>query len=115
MMEYSDIISVILCGGYGKRMRSTDRHKVCFDIAGTPAIVRMVGMMKSIGLSRFLIVVGQMAEQVISTLATVHPDVAFVYQANPRGTGHAVACAVGYLKSTLWRNSSPDTPTPALT
>ena len=98
-MEYSDIVSVILCGGYGKRMRSTDRHKVCFDIAGTPAIVRTVGMMKSVGLSRFLIVVGQMAEQVISTVATVHPDVAFVYQANPRGTGHAVACVVEHLKS----------------
>ncbi len=98
-MEYNDIICVLLCGGQGKRMRSTDRHKVCFPIAGTPTIVRTVGMLKSVGLRRFLIVVGQMAEQVIATLAQEHPDVAFIYQTAPRGTGHAAACAVEYLKS----------------
>jgi len=98
-VEYGDIVCVILCGGQGKRMRSSDRHKVCFPIAGVPAIVRTLGMLKSVGLRRFLIVVGQMAEQVIATVAAEHRDVAYVYQPAPRGTGHAVACAVDVLKA----------------
>ena len=96
-MDNSDIISVILCGGQGKRMRSTNLHKVCFPINGTPAIIRTIDVLKSAGLSRFLIVVGQMAEQVISTITQKHPDVFFVYQPSPRGTGHAVSCAVEVL------------------
>ncbi|MCD4699193.1 MAG: NTP transferase domain-containing protein [Phycisphaerae bacterium] len=98
-MEHNEIVCVILCGGQGKRMRSTDRHKVCFPIAGTPAIVRAVGTLKSVGLKRFLIVVGQMSEQVIATLANEHPDAAFIYQPSPRGTGHAAACATAYLQA----------------
>ncbi|MDY7010453.1 MAG: NTP transferase domain-containing protein [Planctomycetota bacterium] len=98
-MEHSEIVCVILCGGQGKRMRSTDRHKVCFPIAGTPAIVRAVGTLKSVGLRRFLIVVGQMSQQVIATLANEHPDAAFIYQPSPRGTGHAASCAAAYLQA----------------
>jgi len=98
-MAERDTACVILAGGQGKRMRSTDRHKTCFPIAGVPAIVRTVGMLKSVGLRQFLIVVGQMAEQVIATVAEAHPESAFVYQAEPRGTGHAVACAAGALRA----------------
>lgn len=93
------IACVILAGGQGKRLRSASRHKVCFPVAGVPTIVRAVGAFKSIGVRRFLIVVGQMAEQVISTVAREHPDVAFVYQGQPRGTGHAAACAVEVLEA----------------
>ena len=41
-----------------------------------------------------------MSQQVLSTVAEVHPDVSFVYQANARGTGHAASCAVDVLKAT---------------
>ncbi len=98
-MADSEIVCVILAGGQGKRLRSTDRHKVVFPVAVVPTIVRTVGMFKSAGVERFLIVVGQMAEQVMSTLAAEHPDVAFVYQAQPRGTGHAAACAAEVLRA----------------
>lgn len=94
-----DIACVILAGGQGKRMRSTDRHKVCFPIAGTPAIVRTVGMFKSVGIEQFHIVVGAMAEQVIATVAETHGDVPFVYQPSPQGTGHAALCAMRVLDS----------------
>ena len=98
-MQPRDIACVILCGGKGKRMGSSDRHKVCFPIAGVPAIVRAVSMFKSVGLTQFLLVVGQKAEQVITTVAAEHPDVSFVYQPEPRGTGHATLCAVDVLKA----------------
>ena len=42
---------------------------------------------------RFLIVVGQMASQVMATIAAEHPGVGFIYQPEARGTGHAAACA----------------------
>ena len=41
-----------------------------------------------------LVVVGQMAEQVIATVSKSHPEVSFVYQMSPRGTGHAAFIAV---------------------
>lgn len=98
-MKLSDTVCVILCGGKGKRMGSSELHKVCFPIAGKAAIVRTIKMFKDVGLARFLIVIGQKAESVISTIAAEHPDVAFVYQPQPRGTGDAAACAAAYLKA----------------
>jgi len=94
MDDFHDMACVILAGGSGKRMASADRHKVCFPIAGRPAIVRAVDAYKAAGLRRFLVVVGQLAEQVIATLSAAHPEVSFVFQNEPRGTGHAAAVAV---------------------
>ena len=90
----NDIVCVILAGGRGKRMGSSDQHKVCFPIAGTPAIVRAINTYKEAGIRRFMVVVGQMAEQVVSTVAAAHPEVTFVCQTKPRGTGHAALVAV---------------------
>ncbi len=94
MATFSDIACVILAGGRGSRMASADLHKVCFPIAGRPAIVRAIDTYKAAGLRHFLVVVGQLAEQVISTVSEVHPEVAFVYQPNPKGTGHAATIAI---------------------
>jgi len=92
-----DIACVILAGGQGKRMGSADLHKVCFPVDGTPAIVRAIEAYKAAGLTRLLVVVGQKAEQVIRTVSDAHAEVTFVHQAEPRGTGHAAAVAVGAL------------------
>ena len=98
-MEYRDTMCVVLCGGQGTRMGSSDQHKVCFPLSGVPAIVRTLSMLKSVGLERFLIVVGQMANQVMATIAAEHPGVGFIYQPEARGTGHAAACAAQFLES----------------
>jgi len=92
-----DIACVILAGGQGKRMGSAELHKVCFPILGRPAIVRAIDTYKAAGLRRFLVVVGQKAEQVIETIAAAHPDVSFAYQAEPLGTGHAAMIATDAL------------------
>ena len=86
-------VCIILAGGRGQRMASRRQHKVCFPVVGRPAIVRAIDTYKQAGLRRFLVVVGQMAEQVIATVATAHADVTFVYQEAPRGTGHAALVA----------------------
>ncbi|MDP6380569.1 MAG: NTP transferase domain-containing protein, partial [Phycisphaerae bacterium] len=88
-----EIACIILAGGKGKRMASAKRHKVCFPILGRPAIVRAIETYKAAGLRRFVVVVGQMAEQVISTVSESHPEVTFVHQAEPKGTGHAASIA----------------------
>ena len=92
MFEHDDIVCIILAGGRGKRMASEDRHKVCFPINGRAAIVRAIDTYKGAGLRRFVVVVGQMAEQVMATVAAVHPEVLFVFQGEPRGTPERPCC-----------------------
>jgi N-acetylgalactosamine kinase len=81
--------AIVLCGGKGTRMGSSTTHKVCFPIAGTPAIVRAVETYRQEGFTSVLLVVGAMAGQVVQTVGTAFPDVTFVYQPEQRGTGHA--------------------------
>jgi len=64
-MANNDIACVVLCGGRGVRMGSTTTNKVCFPVAGTPAINRTVAMLYSRGIRRVVLVVGAMAGQVI--------------------------------------------------
>ncbi len=92
-MQNRDVACVILAGGRGNRMASSARHKVCFPVHDIPAIVRAIDTYKQAGLRRFLVVVGQMAEQVIATVAAAHPETTFVFQTEPRGTGHAALTA----------------------
>ncbi len=97
MTVFDNTACIILAGGRGKRMASADRHKVCFPIDGRPAIVRAIDTYKAAGLRHFLVVVGQMAEQVIATVSQAHPETTFVFQADPQGTGHAAKIAVDAL------------------
>jgi len=99
----SQTACVILAGGRGSRMASKDRHKVCFRIADRPAIVRAIDAYKAAGLRRFLVVVGQLAEQVIATVSEAHPEATFVYQSKPKGTGHAAQVAVSALAAEGFR------------
>ncbi len=93
-IDLTNTTCVILAGGQGKRMASPNTHKVCFPIGGTPAIVRAIDAHKQAGIERFLVVVGQLAEQVMSTVSDTHPDIEFAHQAEQRGTGHAALVGV---------------------
>jgi len=81
--------SIILAGGKGTRMRSADRHKVCFLIDGRPAINRALDVYKSCGIEQHIVVVGAMAGQVIETVGREHEGLIFAYQAEQLGTAHA--------------------------
>ena len=54
-------------------MHSADRHKVCFDINGRPAIVRAIDTYKSCGIDQHVLVVGALAGQVVETVGKHHP------------------------------------------
>ncbi|MBT3375168.1 MAG: NTP transferase domain-containing protein [Lentisphaerae bacterium] len=101
----ANTVCVILAGGRGKRMASEHRHKVCFPVAGVPAIVRAIHTYKQAGLKHFLLVVGQMSEQVMQTVSEHHPEVSFVYQTEPRGTGHAALVAIEALAAQNYAGS----------
>ena len=86
-------IGILLCAGKGTRMQNERTHKVCYEIAGVPAILRLIRSLKEGGISRFLVVVGNKCEKVMACLDGVE-GVAYAYQPEQRGTGDAVRCGL---------------------
>ena len=88
--------AILLCAGKGTRMGQSDRSKVAYDCAGVPVIKRIVRNMREGGVTRFVVVVGHMAESVMSALAD-EPGILYAYQKEQKGTGHAAACGLAVL------------------
>jgi N-acetylgalactosamine kinase len=61
-MKRNNIDCIMLCAGKGTRMQSKDTHKVCFDIAGKPAVIQAMQRYEKAGIENYTIVVGPMAE-----------------------------------------------------
>ncbi|MFP4058657.1 MAG: NTP transferase domain-containing protein [Candidatus Brocadiia bacterium] len=95
-------VSVILCGGRGTRMRSREKHKVCFPVRGRAAINRALDAYEQAGIPRHVVVVGVLGEQVVEEVTGEHEGVDFVYQLHPRGTGNAAKQAAAYLERQLY-------------
>jgi bifunctional N-acetylglucosamine-1-phosphate-uridyltransferase/glucosamine-1-phosphate-acetyltransferase GlmU-like protein len=70
-------------------MQSKDTHKVCFPIAGKPAILHSMEGYNAAGLSKFTVVVGTMAEQVMSAISSKYDGVNYAFQKEALGTGNA--------------------------
>ena len=88
--------AILLCAGKGTRMGQSDRSKVAYDCAGVPVIKRIVRNMREGGVTRFVVVVGHMAESVMSALAD-ESGILYAYQKEQKGTGHAAACGLAVL------------------
>ncbi|MDY0176621.1 MAG: NTP transferase domain-containing protein [Lentisphaeria bacterium] len=84
--------TVILAAGRGTRMQSPLLPKVCFKINGVPAINRALRSYQACGISRHLVVVGNLAGQVMETLGDEFDNVAYVYQKQQLGTANALRC-----------------------
>ena len=96
-MLKNNAAAILLCAGKGTRMGETDRSKVCYDCAGVPVIRRIIANMRKGGVTRFVVVVGHMAESVMSALDG-EVGVLYAYQKEQKGTGHATACGLRALK-----------------
>ncbi len=92
-------LSVILCGGKGTRMRSRDKHKVCFPVRGRAAINRALDVYKECGIGHHVVVVGALGEQVVQEVQREHDGVDFLYQLHPVGTGNAARQAGHFLEA----------------
>ena len=87
--EQGRIASIILCAGKGRRMQSPKTPKVCFPVAGKPAICHLLETLESRGSAPNILVVGHLAGTVVDEVGPKFPDALFAYQANLLGTGHA--------------------------
>ena len=94
-----NVVSVILAAGAGTRMRSPDTHKVCYDLAGKPVIVRTIDTLHRCGIDNHLIVVGRNADQVMRTASELDANILYCFQPQQRGTGNAARIAMRRLVS----------------
>lgn len=86
--------SIILAAGKGTRMGTTDCPKVCFPVNGKPAILRAMTTYQACGIPQHVVVVGSLAEKVLSTVAPEFPNTVFAYQPEQLGTANALRCAL---------------------
>lgn len=98
-------VCILLCAGKGSRMGDDKTHKVCQKIGGVPAIIRLLDRMRSAGISRFIVVVGHQADQVMECLAN-ETGVTFAYQPEQLGTGNAALYGLKAMAATGLRGAA---------
>ena len=82
-------VTIILAGGKGTRMGTSDKHKVCFEVLGVPVIIRALETYNLCGAMLNVVVVGSMAESVMATVNRRFPGTPYAFQDRPLGTGDA--------------------------
>lgn len=75
-------------------MRNQTLHKVCFTIGGVPAIIRALDAYNRAGVVRNVVVVGDLAGQVVETVGKQFQNAVFAFQPEARGTGDAARCGL---------------------
>ncbi|MFO7973726.1 MAG: galactokinase family protein [Candidatus Hydrogenedentota bacterium] len=81
--------SIVLCAGKGRRMQSPKTPKVCFPVAGKPAICHLMESLETLGSGPNILVVGYLAGTVVNEVGPKFPQALFAYQEQLLGTGHA--------------------------
>lgn len=94
MPQTAPIFTIVLAAGKGRRMGSGERHKVCHDVAGVPAILRALDTYNRAGAVQNVVVVGEMAGQVVETVGKKFHNAVFAYQPEAMGTGDAARCGL---------------------
>lgn len=104
-MKKPAIVSLVLAAGRGRRMQLADLNKVCHDIAGEPVICRALKMCEQNGISKHVVVVGHLADQVRAAVAGSFSQVEFVEQSELNGTGGAARCGARILQEQGYKGS----------
>jgi len=88
-------VVVVLAAGLGTRMKS-ERTKMLHEVAGRPLIAWSVQAARDAGAARVVTVLGHQRDDVVAALETRFGAgaVEIAVQAEQRGTGHAVMCAL---------------------
>jgi UDP-N-acetylglucosamine diphosphorylase/glucosamine-1-phosphate N-acetyltransferase len=97
------IVAVIMAGGLGKRMNSS-LPKVLHKISGIPMICHILLKLKVlsniVNVNKILVVVGKYKDVIKEELdrcSDILPDIEYVIQDEPLGTGHAIQCCINNL------------------
>ncbi len=100
-MTGTEIASIIMAGGKGTRMGVADKHKGTFEVAGVPAIIRLLDQLEEVGINFNILVVGAFAEQLMGVVATrsMHAPL-YAFQPVQKGTGNAAKAGIHALKAT---------------
>jgi len=91
--------SIVLCAGKGRRMNAPRVPKVCFPIAGKPAVAHLLEHLKALGSYPIALVVGHLGGTVVDEVGPRFPGVHFVYQRDLLGTGRAAKQGATLLQS----------------
>ena len=91
-MTQQQVAVIILAAGMGTRMKS-DKAKVLHLLCGRPMIDYVVTTARQIPQASIILVIGHQAQEVRQVVNQQH-DVAYAYQKEQLGTGHAVQCAL---------------------
>jgi bifunctional UDP-N-acetylglucosamine pyrophosphorylase/glucosamine-1-phosphate N-acetyltransferase len=83
---------VVLAAGEGKRMKSA-RAKVLLPLAGRPMLAHVLDTARALHPEKIHVVYGHRGEQVQAAFAG-QTDLAWVHQAEQKGTGHAMQLAI---------------------
>ena len=86
-------VAILLCAGAGTRMNDQRTNKVCYEVAGVPAVIRTITSLREAGVDRFVCVVGHKSEKVMACLKDV-PGVVYAFQPEQNGTGNAAMCGL---------------------
>lgn len=98
MSVCGDSVGLVLAAGRGTRfVRSgaVPRPKVLEELAGRPLIAYVLDALWEAGIGRIVVIVGYGADEVRRALGD---GVEYAYQDVQLGSGHAVMCAVDFLK-----------------
>ncbi|MEN2749648.1 bifunctional UDP-N-acetylglucosamine diphosphorylase/glucosamine-1-phosphate N-acetyltransferase GlmU [Sphingomonas sp. T9W2] len=85
-MNAQPIAAVILAAGQGTRMKSS-KHKVLHPLAGQPMLFHLLDSLDAAGISRRVVIVGAVGEQVEAAVAGRGVEIA--WQRDQLGTAHA--------------------------
>ncbi len=98
MTVRDELVAIVLAAGQGTRMKS-DRPKVLHEVAGRPMVAFAVEAAIRAGAKEVVVVVGHGREDVEAALGErFSSGVRIAVQAEQRGTGHAVRCAMPALE-----------------
>lgn len=92
---FENVAVVILAAGLGTRMKS-NKAKVLHELLGRPMVSYVVETAIQIAGQNVILVVGNQAETV-KTIVSEKADLAYAYQEEQLGTGHAVICALPHI------------------
>ena len=98
MVNKKEISAVLLCAGEGTRMNDTRTNKVCYEVAGVPAVIRTINNLKKAGIEKFAVVVGCRSDKVMQCLDGID-GIVYAYQPRRDGTGSAALCGLKALAS----------------
>jgi|APSaa5957512535_1039671.scaffolds.fasta_scaffold105362_2 bifunctional UDP-N-acetylglucosamine pyrophosphorylase/glucosamine-1-phosphate N-acetyltransferase len=85
-----DITAIILAAGKGTRLNSSDKNKVVREINNKPMICYTTDLLKNLGVTETVVVVGFRKSSVISVLGD---NYTYAVQEEALGTGHALKVA----------------------